>query len=443
MGILASHDTGRTRTLWLRRRSLANPRFGFRRIVAVVISGALTALGSCAVAANAGSRGGLHVVRLGPGETLPSGVAVAADGSPWFISGGRVIHMTADGRAVVNRLPRGTGVDGMVWGRDGALWGIDVDISGVVRVTVDGHVTRYPRLWGPGPDAQGFISGPSPEKIIPGPDGAMWFGDQEHSRIMSVRADGATRVVASLEPEALPELLVTGADGSVWYTDIGSAGGLGRVLPDGRLDVIRDPGSTFPAGAVAANGDVWFIRIVFGEDDSAKKTELVRVDTHSGITRFRTPTAEYWEITAGPDGTIWMAGDGVIRLDPEGHLQRIRRAPDWRRVDAIAAGSDGRVWLIFGRPFDTDTAAPVRAAWLPPDPCLSARQVALRLKPRRGEHIRSATVSVQGQPTRTVRGRHLSIPVDLRGYLRGTVRVTVKVRTTQRRYTRRHVYRTC
>jgi hypothetical protein len=50
---------------------------------------------------------------------------------------------------------------------------------------------------------------------------------------------------------------------------------------------------------------------------------------------------------------------------------------------------------------------------------------------------------VQGQPTRRFRGRKLSIPVDLRGYLPGAVHVTVKVRTAHRHYTRRRVYHTC
>jgi hypothetical protein len=139
-----------------------------------------------------------------------------------------------------------------------------------------------------------------------------------------------------------------------------------------------------------------------------------------------------------------MAGDGVIRLDPEGHLQRVRRVGGWwERVDGIAAGSDRRVWLIFGQPFDTDTAAPVRVGWLPSDACLSRRQLTQRLRPRRGERIRSATVSLPGQPTRTFRSRHPRIPVDLRGYLHGTVRITVKLHSTQRRYTRHYAYRTC
>jgi virginiamycin B lyase len=408
-----------------------------RGIVAVVVCGAFAVSGFGAAAAHAGSRGGLHLIRLGAGDILPDDVVVAPDGTPWFADYPFLRHVTADGRVVVHRLPRTASAGEMVWGRDGALWAIDRITDGVIRITADGDVTRYPRLLG---------IGGAPENIIAGPDGAMWFGDRRQGRIMSVRADGSTRTIAQLSRDALPELLVSGADGSAWYTDVAyGAGGLGRVLPDGRLDAIRYPHRDIPSAIVASNGDLWFIRIARRRsDDYPRKTELVRLDTRGDVTAFRAPTAEYWELTVASDGSIWMAGDGVVRLDPKGRLQRIRRTGGgWERVDGIAAGADGRVWLIFGQPFDTDTAAPVHAGWLPSDPCLSQRQLTLRLRPHRGERIRSATVSLPGQPNRTFRGRHRLIPVDLRGYLPGTVHITVKVSTTHRRYTRRRAYRTC
>ena len=64
----------------------------------------------------------------------------------------------------------------------------------------------------------------------------------------------------------------------------------------------------------------------------------------------------------------------------------------------------------------------------------------LRLRSRRGDPIRAATVTVQGQPTRRFRRPNLSIRVDLRGYLPGAVRVTIRVRSEHRRYIRKRVF---
>jgi virginiamycin B lyase len=221
--------------------------------------------GGSAVAAERAD--GLHAVDLGTGVVSPYGVVLAADGTPWFLGYGddqSGIYLTTEKGLQKLHLSNGTfGED--LWGPDGGLWAIDLDTSGISRTTVDGSITRYLRLWGPGPDRDGIVTGPWPERIITGPDGAMWFGDQRRNRIMSVRADGVTRVIARLSRRTLPELLITGPDGSVWYT--ATSGGLGRILPDGRVDAIRYPKSAIPAAAVASTGEVWFIRLVTADDE--------------------------------------------------------------------------------------------------------------------------------------------------------------------------------
>jgi streptogramin lyase len=123
---------------------------------------------------------------------------------------------------------------------------------------------------------------------------------------------------------------------------------------------------------VAPNGDFWFIRWTLRAGlDSIKRTDLVRIDSQGRVARFRAPILDASYIAVAADGTVWIAGDGgLARMDPAGHFQRIPRAPDWQEVGPIVTAPDGRVWLIFGlyRP---------RAAWLPPNPCLSRRQVTL------------------------------------------------------------------
>ena len=165
------------------------------------------------------------------------------------------------------------------------------------------------------------------------------------------------------------------------------------------------------------------------------------------MTEFRAPRDYLPFVTVATDGTVWIAGFDlgnarrgsrvVARMDATGRFERIFRAPLWN-VDYIRAAPDGRLWLVY----HGDESRP-RAAWLPPNPCLSRRRISLHLHSRRGNPIQSVRVSVQGRPPRTFHGRQPSIPIDLRGYLPGAVRVTLKVRTAHRRYTRHRLYHTC
>lgn len=76
--------------------------------------------------------------------------------------------------------------------------------------------------------------------------------------------------------------------------------------------------------------------------------------------------------------------------------------------------------------------------------CLSRRSLRIRLRTPKGAKLRSATVTVNGHRVKTVKGKRLRVPVDLRGLPRGryTVRITVRLTNgTVLRGSRR--YRTC
>ena len=266
----------------------------------------------------------------------------------------------------------------------------------------------------------------------------MWFGDRERGTIVSVASDGSSRPVARLGARAEPDLLATGRDGSVWFGDT-RYGGLGRVLPDGSIEAMRFRRTAIEAGAMAPNGDSWFVRVIRGDTlADVRRTELVRFDVLGRVTRFRAPVLNASSLTVAADGTVWFGGlGGLVHRASAGRFVRVRRATGFDDVGELRAAPDGRVWLIFG-------FAPVYGGFLPPNYCLSQRQTTLRLHSRRDDPIRIATVAVQGQPTRTFRGPNLSIPVDLRGYLPGAVRVTIRVRAEHRRYVRkRNLYAAC
>jgi hypothetical protein len=76
--------------------------------------------------------------------------------------------------------------------------------------------------------------------------------------------------------------------------------------------------------------------------------------------------------------------------------------------------------------------------------CASRRSFRIRLKAPKGVKLASATVRVNGKLVKTVKGKRLTAPVDLRGLPKGTFTVKVEARTTDGRTvgdSRR--YRTC
>jgi virginiamycin B lyase len=428
---LAEYDRAGSKRAPL-RAPLSKSRCGFARLVGLVVSGALAAFVCCDAALGSESERGLNVVQLG--DVWPYATVLAPDGSTWFAGSEDLTHVTADGRVVRHPLPVRTDMFSMAWGPDGALWAIDEDIGGVIRITSDGRYSRYRDLWAT-PDTL-YLTSP-PTSIIAGPDGTVWYADREQPRIMSVASDGTVSVVARLGRSADPELLASGPDGSVWFLEMRS-GALARRLPDGRIHVIRSRGRYVSDGTVAPNGDFWFIRLTPDTPYTAiLRTEAVRIDAQGRVTSFKAPALEASSIAVAVDGTVWIAGlDGMARKTPGGRFERIRRARAWEDIGSMVIAPDGRLWLIFG-------LGPVRAGWLPPDPCVSRRQITLHLRSRRVSRIRSATVAVQGQPTRRYPGAKLRIPVDLRGYLPGEVQVTIRVRTANGRYTRHRLFHTC
>jgi streptogramin lyase len=316
-------------------------------------------------------------VRLG--NLKPYTLALDNNGTPWFAGSANAAHVTSDGRVIRFQLPIHRDVSAMAWGADNALWISDEDIGGLTRMTPDGHVSRFAEVWG---TKHPFYDFP-PGTVIPGPDGRIWLADRNRHRVVSVAADGSVRVVARLLQRVDPDLMATAPDGSVWFLDLGPAydnpgwpvhGGIGRILPDGSLEPMRYRTHLITAGTVAANGDLWFL-LDGRAGDFEPRTNLVHVSAAGRVTQVRTPIGYASAVTVSPDGAVWIAGAGVARMNPGGRLERIRRPGGWQDVNPIVAAPDGRIWLIFG--FDR-----YHAAWLPPNPCLSRRQITMHLRAR-------------------------------------------------------------
>jgi virginiamycin B lyase len=134
--------------------------------------------------------------------------------------------------------------------------------------------------------------------LTAGPDGAMWIGTP--GAIVRLDASGAMRVFR-LPIELTPENLISGSDGALWFS-AGACECIVRMTTTGqrrlfRLPQLDDPGRL----ASAPDGAIWFTHSL----------GLGRVATTGEFTLFDVPEpqAHYRfaeDVAAGPDGAMWF-----------------------------------------------------------------------------------------------------------------------------------------
>jgi streptogramin lyase len=164
-------------------------------------------------------------------------------------------------------------------------------------------------------------------------------------------------------PGFQPGAITAGADGNVWFTEapnlIGvdliqlpeKAGAIARITPAGAITEYPLPPHV-EAGSIAAGpeGDLWFTERsltsflgIFGITPGGVISEL---DLHGLV------TGTVDELTAGPDGNLWLvAGPNIDRITPSGVVTTF---PVGNALSSsITAGPDGNLWFSEWLPGDS------------------------------------------------------------------------------------------
>src|SRR5262252_7520364 len=118
-----------------------------------------------------------------------------------------------------------------------------------------------------------------PQGIVAGPDGNIWFAEEDGNRVTRISPSGTLVGQTPLSPNGAPQGITVGPDQNVWVTEPGIKK-LARL--DGRSGVLL--GEFPPQGAVGLAG---------GPEN----------------------------VTTGPDGNVWFTendGDKVGRMDTSG-----------------------------------------------------------------------------------------------------------------------------
>ncbi len=232
----------------------------------------------------------------------------------------------------------------IVAGPDGNLWFSEEDANQIGMVDVKtGAVSEFP---------DGEPAGTGTTGITVGTDGNIWFV----SKPDNINADGpddigminptthATAAYPVTAPDLGPLNITAGPDGDLWFT---------QPL-ESRVGIL-DP----TTGAVTEINDLvdyqihepWMIQLgpdgnMWFTDDQSDEIGTINATTHV-ITEFPLPSGatDPSGMTFGPDGDLWFALVGEVgKIDPTSHAISTFSLNQKVPVD-LAVGPDGQIWF--------------------------------------------------------------------------------------------------
>lgn len=289
-----------------------------------------------------------------PTDSNPWDITLASDGNVYFSSDGGAPGSMTSGRVtpagvITATAPVGRG---MAAGPDGNLWGAYGD--NVRRSTLTGTITDFYSGVTLG------TRGGSPDNIINGPDGNLWFIESGKDSVDRITPAG---LITSFWPDqmrdvqglrqygVLPTKVVVGSDGTAW---IGGRGcGIAKISPAG----IYSQFCPAEADNYNRSGDYGADHLVLGPDGAfwffdGQNNRFGRVTTTGAYTFFSnviSPNAGLAGMTAGPDGNMWFTECSlgrIGRITPSGVVTEFSAGMTAKSCPQnIVAGPDGNLWF--------------------------------------------------------------------------------------------------
>ncbi len=305
----------------------------------------------------------------------PEHITAGPDGNLWFTDQyadpaghrGKIGRITPAGAVTEFTLPTDYFTPGdIAAGPDGNVWFTERSqftpgLGKIGRITPSGSITEFTL---PAPPALVALVNPDSyaTALSAGPDGNVWFTDQNNRLIGRITPQGTitefplprpTSLLGPLSAGAFPDGITAGPDGALWFTEMINTGvnvgyAVGRIAPDG---TVTTPASLqlVPTGIVTgADGNLW-VQEGTGPG-GAPLGRLARISPQGTVTEYTiTPSGRLDGIAAGPDGRIWLidaADNQVVRVDRNGSVRDTFAVPTAGSSPAgIAAGPPNVVWF--------------------------------------------------------------------------------------------------
>jgi streptogramin lyase len=228
---------------------------------------------------------------------------------------------------------KGSVPKGIAAGPDGNLWFTEEQGNRIGRITPSGEFLEFP--------IPTLNSGP--QAITAGPDGALWFTEATAGKIGRITTSGSVIEFPLASSAAEPVGIAPGPDGNLWFTERSFGGAIGRISPSGDItDFPLGSEPRRPSGIAAGpDGNLWF-----NEEQGSRVGEITPGGkvTEYPLPAFSNPGGG---ITAGPDGNVWFSeSQGIGRITSSGGLTLFPAGSGgFSRFAGITAGPDGNLWF--------------------------------------------------------------------------------------------------
>jgi virginiamycin B lyase len=225
-------------------------------------------------------------------------------------------------------------------GPNGAMWFTEYNTTKVGRVTAGGQVIEFPvprPSYGPA-----GITGSGPGPV---------YGADPAGFIDTISAGASISPTKVPSAAGLPFAIARLSSGTLWISELKGYFEYSRHLlsfpprsgKPSRTVTLPDPLSNVVALAAGPAGTrtVWFAD--FGTGDAGEITPAGHVSFFAA----GTPASGLSDITAGPDGAMWVsAQDGIIaRVTTEGAVSELALPSPGSNPDGIAAGPGKSIWV--------------------------------------------------------------------------------------------------
>jgi len=176
-----------------------------------------------------------------------------------------------------------------------------------------------------------------PERIVVGPDGALWFNEFGGNKIGRISTDGIITEYVIPTVNSGPNGITAGPDDALWFTEY-RGNKIGRITTTGIFNEYRVGFANGLKGiAPGPDGALWFL-------DSNQ--QIGRISTAGLVTQYPIPDFTNDGITAGPDGALWFTElhDKIGRITTAGEVTEYPVTPG-SFPNGIAPGPDGALWF--------------------------------------------------------------------------------------------------
>jgi virginiamycin B lyase len=238
-------------------------------------------------------------------------IAAGSDGAMWFTEGnGAIGRFAVSSPGTVTEIAPpavitfAAGITAGPSGDAASMWFTDPVDGLIARIPTASPSTGSISIYGP---VAGVIQ---PGGITTANDGNLWFSDCTSGGIGKISPTSPTGTGAQITEFAIPpqasggpspQSIVQGPDGALWFGDPtnGDDGQIGRITTAGSIEEFATSAGAYGV-AVGPDGAIWFT------EPSINHVGRIDPTTHT-IVEFPTHGDGPYGITLGPDGALYVA----------------------------------------------------------------------------------------------------------------------------------------